>query len=66
MKRVLLHLQALALFLPCLLIFSDGHFLVNFLGMIYVAVLFRLSRTRSGKKFLRRYYHEILRLENMM
>jgi len=66
MKRVLLHLQALALFLPCLLVLSDGHFLVNVLGVVYVAVLYRLSSTRKGKKFFLRYYHEILRLENMM
>ena len=67
MKRIILHLVALAVFLPCTLIVCDGSIVFNLLGVIYVVWLVLVaSRTDTGRRFIRRYYHEILRLENFM
>ena len=67
MKRIALHLVALAVFLPCTLIVCGGSVVVNLLGVVYLAWLVLVaSRTDTGRRFIRRYYHEILRLENFM
>ncbi len=66
MRRILLHLAAVAVLLPLLLIVSDS-LVSNFAGILYLVwVAFFASRTTLGRKFLLRYYHEVLRLENMM
>lgn len=65
MKRMKLHLQAFALFAPVLLIMCST--IIAVLGCIYLAwLVFCWSGTISGRRFLRRYYHEILRLENSL
>lgn len=68
MKRIILHLTALVVLMPCLLMFNvSGEIWINLLGFIYVCYLFiSWNESESVRKFVRRYYHEILRLENMM
>ena len=67
MKRIVLHLTALAVLLPVTAVFSNGNLVFNFLGLLYAVWLFIfLNDSGTGRRFLRRYYHEILRLENMM
>ena len=68
MKRIILHLTALVVLMPCLLMFNfSGEIWINLLGFVYVCYLFILwNESESARKFVRRYYHEILRLENMM
>ena len=66
MERIKLHLAGVAVLLPCLMLFSEFNVAVNLLGICYVCTLFVLSDTDAGKRFLRRYYHEILRLENTL
>lgn len=74
MKRIMLHLEMLALLLPCLLMFSckvrfdklNVGIMLSFLGVCYFGLLLVLSGTDAGKRFLRRYYHEIMRLENSL
>lgn len=63
MKRVRLHLIAFALLLPCMMAFNEGKLVLNFLGLAWILVLFFLSSTMKGKRFIRDYYREILRLE---
>ena len=66
MKRIKLHLQALVLFMPIILTLSSTIIIALF-GAIYFAwLVFKWSSTINGKRFFRRYYHEILRLENML
>lgn len=63
MERVLLHLKAFGLFAPILLMFTEN-FICNVVGVLYTTVLvFGLFQTYNGKRFLRRYYKEILRIE---
>ena len=62
----MLHLEMLALLLPCLLMFSYADIMLSFLGVCYFGLLLVLSGTDRGKSFLRHYYHEILRLENSL
>ena len=68
MKRIFLHLTALVVLLPCLLLFNvSEHLWVNFIGAVYIGYLAVLTNeSETAKKFVCRYYHEILRLENMM
>jgi hypothetical protein len=65
MKRMKLHLQACALFMPVILLLSSMIIIV-LLSLIYFIGLYRWSKTRNGRVFLRAYYREILRLENML
>ena len=68
MKRIFLHLTALVVLLPCLLLFNvSEHLWINFLGAVYIGYLAVLmNESETARRFARRYYHEILRLENMM
>lgn len=66
MKSLFLHLAAVAVLLPCLLIVSEGDFVYNIIGAAYIILLCVLSGTTIGKKVLRLYYREILRLESLM
>lgn len=63
MKRIKLHLQAFALFAPAIILLSSTIIFV-LLDVLYCYLLYRFSSTKNGSSFLRRYYHEILRLEN--
>ena len=65
MKRIKLHLQAFALFAPVVCSLMCSTIIIPALGLIYFAWLVIVwSSTINGRRFLRRYYHEILRLEN--
>lgn len=55
-----------ALLLPCLAVISCGSPLWNVAGIFYVVLLGRLSSTMRGRRFIRAYYREILRLENLL
>lgn len=68
MKRISMHLTVFVVLLPSLLMFNvSGKWWINFLGVIYVAYLFiACNESERVRKFIRRYYHEVLRLENMM
>lgn len=64
-KRILLHLIAFVALVPCMLMFNvSGEIWVNLLGFIYVCYLIILcNECEAVRKFIRRYYHEILRIE---
>ena len=64
MKRLKLHLQACALFAPAIIGMICSTIIIVLLVLIYSIGLYRWSFTMSGRKFLRSYYREILRLEN--
>ena len=67
-QRICLHLIALVALMPCMLVFNvSGEFWVNILGLVYCAYLvILLNESETVRRFVRRYYHEILRLENML
>ena len=65
MKSIKIHLQACVLFAPVILLLSSTIIIV-LLALIYFIGLYRWSKTRNGRNFLRSYYREILRLENML
>ena len=64
MKRIKLHLQACVLFTPAVIGLICGAIIIAPLSLIYFIGLYRWSKTRNGRIFLRAYYREILRLEN--
>jgi uncharacterized membrane protein len=62
MKRLVLHLTAFGLFAPVLLMFTED-FICNIVGILYITMLCGWFSTDNGKRFLRRYYREVLRIE---
>ena len=66
MNSIKLHSIAFAVILPCILTLLEGSLIINLVGVLYILLLFRLSYTKSGKRFIRRYYKEILRLESLL
>lgn len=67
-QRIILHLTMLAVLGPCLMVFNSSESVwVNVVGIIYCCYLaIVLNESDTAKKFVKRYYHEILRLQNMM
>ncbi len=67
-QRIILHLIAFAAMMPCMLVFNaSGEIWINFLGLVYCAYLIiLLNESATARRFLRRYYHEILRMENLL
>ena len=67
-QRIILHLTMFVVLMPCLLVFNvSNDCWINLLGLIYCCYLIIvLNESKRAQKFLRRYYHEILRLESMM
>jgi hypothetical protein len=64
MKRILLHLTAFGLFAPAFVLLCADNLLCNIAGVLYITMLcFGWFSTCDGKRFLRRYYMEILRIE---
>lgn len=66
MKRIKLHLQAFVLFTPAIIGIICSTIIIVLLSLIYFIGLYRWSKTRNGRIFLRAYYREILRLENIL
>lgn len=66
MNSIKLHSIAFVVILPCILALSEGPLIINLIGIAYILFLFRLSSTKIGKRFIRRYYKEILRLESLL
>lgn len=66
MNSIKIHCLAFAILMPCIMAFSEGSLVVNILGVAYMLLLFRLSGTTIGKRFIRAYYKEILRIENQL
>ena len=58
----------LIVLVPCMLVFNfSKEWWINLIGLVYCCYLaILLNESERAQKFLRRYYHEILRLENMM
>lgn len=60
------HVLALGVFCPVLLIFS-ADFIVSLSGVIYIfSLLYVSSRTIFGRKAVRKYYEDILKIEKSM
>lgn len=59
-----LHLQAFVLFAPAIIGIICSTIIIVLLAIIYSVDVYRWSKTRNGRNFLRAYYREILRLEN--
>ena len=60
------HVIALAIFCPVMLTFS-ADFVASFSGAIYlVSIFYFCSRTVLGRKAVRKYYVEILKMEQYL
>ena len=66
MKSIKIHLQACVLFAPAIIGIICSTIIIVLSALIYFIGLYRWSKTRNGRVFLRAYYREILRLENML
>ena len=67
MKRITQHLTACALLAPCLLAFTAGSLIVNAAGAAYMAgLVYACGHTPKGRRFARKYYDEITRLEKLL
>ena len=66
MNSIKLHSIAFAIILPCILALSEDLLIINLVGILYMLLLFRLSYTKPGKRFIRSYYREVLRLEALL
>ena len=64
MKSIKIHLQACVLFAPVIIGIICSTIIIVLFVLIYSIGLYRWSKTRNGRNFLRAYYREILRLEN--
>ena len=67
MKRIKLHLRALALFAPVVILLMSSTIILQILSAVYFGwLVFGFSSTIIGRRFFLRYYREILRLENYL
>lgn len=66
MKSIKIHCLAFVILMPCIMALSESNPMINVIGIAYILLLFRLSSTSVGRRFIRTYYREILRLENRM
>lgn len=65
--NIKLHLIAAAVLLPLLVFLMADEIVFALVGLFYFAALIYVGRsTTAGRKFLRRYYREMLRLERML
>lgn len=54
-------LTATLLFIPCLAIFNENENIwINVLGFAYIVAIFALSKSKSGKLFMRKLYKETM------
>lgn len=45
---------------PCVMVFNEGEsFIPNIAGLVYMAVLYGISMTRYGKRFIKGLYREL-------
>ena len=67
-QRIIMHLTMFVVLMPCMLVFNfSKEWWVNIVGIVYCCYLaILLNESGRAQRFVRRYYHEILRLENMM
>lgn len=66
-KSILLHLRAFVCVAPVVAVFSEGSLWVNTLGLLYfVWLAIWMSDSPSGRRFVRDYYAEVLRIEHML
>lgn len=64
MKSILI---ATTVLLPCLAVLNESEsVLPNLLGLVYILILFALSRTKGGKKFCERLYNETEKLNEIL
>lgn len=55
------------LLLPCLAVLNESEsILPNLFGLVYILILFALSRTNAGKKFCNRLYNETEKLNEIL
>lgn len=55
------------LLLPCLAVLNESEsVLPNLFGLVYILILFALSRTNAGKKFCNRLYNETEKLNEIL
>lgn len=66
MKQLKLHAVMALLLTPLFALVLSNDLLWSIVGLVYIAVLFRVSHTPAGKQFIREYYREIIRLEHML
>lgn len=53
--------------LPCLAVLNESEsVLTNLFGLVYILILFALSRTNAGKKFCKRLYNETEKLNEIL
>ena len=51
--------------LPCILAFNDSDAIIyNIIGVAYMLVLYKLSHTKRGAAFCRRFYTDFTKLTN--
>ena len=67
-QRIILHLTMFVVLMPCMLVFNvSSEWWINFVGLVYCCYLvILLNESERAQRFFRRYYHEILRMENML
>ena len=65
---IIMHLIMFVVLMPFMLVFNfSTEWWVNIVGIVYCCYLaILLNESGRAQRFVRRYYHEILRLENMM
>ncbi len=67
MKRIKLHICAFILFAPVIILPMSSTIILQILSAVYFGwLVFGFSSTIKGRKFLRRYYREVLRLEDYL
>lgn len=66
MKDVKLHCVAAVIIAPCLLTLSSGDLRWNLVGIAYILWLALFSTTNVARKWLKRYYRAVLRMENRL
>lgn len=53
--------------LPCLAVLNENEsVLPNLFGLVYILILFALSRTKVGKKFCERLYNETEKINEIL
>ena len=60
-------LTATLLFFPCLAILNENENIwINTLGFMYIVAIFALSKSKSGKLFMRKLYKETMYMNSKL